>query len=82
MARYSLVLPDGRRWRPPVVEFARGTMLQLYGLTWTDGRIFIHLDEQGHIFNDMTCDHTVPHDTGPVMLELLRSGVTYLRFAL
>lgn len=78
----SLVLPDGRRWRPPMVESKRGAMLQLYGLTRTNGYIFIHLDEQGHILDDMTRVHTAPHDTSPVTLELLRSGVTYLPFAL
>ena len=78
----SLVLPDGSRLRPPAVETKRGPILQLYGFRRTNGHIFAHLDEQGHILDDMSGVHTAPHDATPLTRALLRTGVTFLPFAL
>lgn len=64
------------------MENKRGLIPQLYGFRRTNGHIFAHLNEQGHILDEMSRVHTTLHDSTALTLALLRTGVTFLPFAL
>ena len=76
---------DGYHWMyviQPFIWYQPVSGSAIVGLHTVNGRILLHLDDGGHIMDDLDAVSTAVHDRSPLTADKMRSYVSFLPFIL